>query len=172
MAVYSLPRLRQSACMYDEGGRECEHVSLNECLDDHYPGAAFLARARRSSDRAPTKLKQDPDPITASAPMAAPRSRPPSFPAPWRQIASYSTRRRPSSTTLPHTRLGSRERFESYTRFEVTSVLGAVSFEFRDGACVDVCRLYALEAHMVYGERRDSQEPGLASGTFSAHTLY
>jgi hypothetical protein len=42
LAIYSLPRIRATGCGYDERGLECEHVSLNSCLDDAFPNSVFI----------------------------------------------------------------------------------------------------------------------------------
>jgi hypothetical protein len=45
LAIYRLAALRTSGCAYDELTTECEHVSLNACLNTHFPSSIYLDTA-------------------------------------------------------------------------------------------------------------------------------
>lgn len=42
MTIYKVSKLRESGCVYDERARDCEHVTLNNCLFEKYPNSIFL----------------------------------------------------------------------------------------------------------------------------------
>ncbi len=45
LAIYRLAALRASGCAYDELTTECEHVSINTCLNTHFPASIYLDTA-------------------------------------------------------------------------------------------------------------------------------